>query len=556
MNPEIAHPPFAEAQPAQRNKLAAAAEAARRIEEGNRTKAAAMLGPSTLNLGGLLPRHARYRGSHPALVVGGRTLTFRELNVYVNRLANALLAAGLKKGDKFATILPNCLELMASYWAAAKTGLVIVPVSPLLLATGLQTLLRDSDTRLVIGDPAFAESWADIRGELPAIETAVLVGDAPGVGMIPFHRFAAEASGGEPPDVHLTGDDVFNIMYSSGTTGLPKGIVHTHFVRSMYCTLFAHAWRMTPESVVLHAGSIVFNGCMLDLMPWMFIGGTYILHESFKPERVIEDIERWKVTHAVMVPAQIIAILQSPAFEPGKLTSLEMIHNVGAPLHVEHKRILNEVLPGRFYELYGLTEGFVTILDKRDSVRKLGSVGCPSPFFEIRILRPDGSECGTGEVGEICGRGPILMHGYYKQPELTRTAMADGLLHTGDAGYLDEDGYLFLVDRIKDMIISGGVNVYPHDVEEVVIRHPAVRETAVFGAPDEKWGEVPIAAVVAKEGASIDREELIAWTNARVDAKFQRIHDIVIYQEFPRNAAGKTLKREMRTRFAATRLPG
>jgi long-chain acyl-CoA synthetase len=514
---------------------------------------AARLGPSTLHLGGLLTRHARYRGDHPALVVGGRTLSFRELNVYVNRLANALLSSGLKKGDKFATVLPNCLELMASYWAAAKTGLVIVPVSPLLQAHGLQTLLRDSDTKLVIGDPAFAESWARIRREVQQVEKAVLLGDSGGDGMLPFERFVADASASEPPDPRLTSDDVFNIMYSSGTTGLPKGIVHTHFVRSMYCTLFAHAWRMTPESVVLHAGSIVFNGCMLDLMPWMFIGGTYVLHESFKAERVIEDIARWKVTHVVMVPAQIIAILQSPAFEPRKLMSLEMIHNVGAPLHVEHKKILNDALPNRFYELYGLTEGFVTILDKHDSVRKLGSVGCPSPFFEIHVLRPDGTECATGEVGEICGRGPILTPGYYKQPDLTRKAMADGLLHTGDAGYLDEDGYLFLVDRIKDMIISGGVNVYPHDIEEVIVRHPAVRETAVFGAPDEKWGEVPIAAVVPKQGATIDRQELIAWTNARVDAKFQRIHDVVIYDEFPRNVAGKTLKREMRAAFTASR---
>jgi len=511
------------------------------------------LGQASLNIGGLLPRHARYRGNHPALVASGRTLTYRELNSYVNRLANALLAAGLKKGDKFATVLPNCLELMASYWAAAKTGLVIVPLSTLLQASGLQTLLRDSDTRLVLGDPGFTEIFGCIRQGLPQVEITVMVGDAPSYGVVPFERFVGESSAAEPPDPQLTCDDVFNIMYSSGTTGLPKGIVHTHFVRAMYCTLFSHAWRMTPESAVLHAGSIVFNGCMIDLMPWMFVGGTYILHESFKAERVIEDIERYKVTHVVMVPAQIIAILHSPAYDPQKLASLEMIHNVGAPLHVEHKRVLNDTLPGRFYELYGLTEGFVTILDKNDSVRKLGSVGCPPPFYTIKILRADGTECATGEVGEICGCGPILTPGYYKQPELTEKAIVDGLLHSGDAGYLDEEGYLFLVDRIKDMIISGGVNVYPHDIEEVIVKHEAVREVAVFGAPDERWGEVPIAAVVPRAGAAIDREELIAWTNARVAAKFQRIQDVVVYEEFPRNVAGKTLKREMRAAFAESR---
>lgn len=500
-----------------------------------------------MDIGTLLPRHARYRGDHLALAVHGEELSYRQLNAYVNRLANALLAAGLHKGDKFATVLGNGLPLMAAYWAAARSGLVIVPMSPLLQETGLHTLLADSDTRLVIGDAAFVPVFDRIRDRLPLIaaDRWIAIGTtAPGYRG--YDDFLAAVEDSDPGPAGLQDSDEFNVMYSSGTTGLPKGIVHTHYVRAMYCTLFAQAFRIMPESVVLHAGSIVFNGSMVDLMPWMFVGGTYILHESFNAERVIEDIARRKVTHIILVPSQIIAILDSPSYAPEKLASLEMLHNLGAPLHVRFKERINSELPGRFYELYGLTEGFMTILDKHDAIRKLGSVGCPPPFMEMRILREDGSECAAHEVGEICGRSPCLMPGYYKRPDLTAQAIVDGWLHTGDAGYVDEDGYLYLVDRIKDMIICGGVNVYPNDIEAVIIQHPGVREVAVFGVADDKWGEVPVAAVTVRHGELIDKAELIAWTNSRVAAKFQRITDVVVYEEFPRNVAGKTLKREMR----------
>ncbi len=506
-----------------------------------------------LHIGMLLPRHARYRADHMALVVGDRHLTYRELHAYVERLSGALLGAGLRKGDKFATVLPNCLELMAAYWAAARTGLVIVPASPLLQRTGLATLLSDSDTALVLADASFSETLDAIAVELPGLrrDRIVLVGGgAEGAhGFRAFTDWLAGASDEALPVVDLDASDPFNIMYSSGTTGQPKGIVHTHAIRAMYCTLFAQAWRMTPESVVLHAGSIVFNGAMLDLMPWMFTGCTYILHERFNAERVIEDIAARAVTHVVMVPSQIIAVLGSPAFDPRRLASLEMLQSVGAPLLLEHKQRLNELLPGRFYELYGLTEGFVTILDKHDAMRKVGSVGCPPPFFEIRILDPRGQPCAPGKVGEIVGRGPIVMPGYYKRPDLTARAIVDGWLHTGDAGYLDGDGYLFLVDRIKDMIISGGVNVYPRDIEEIVIQHPAVQEVAVFGIPDPSWGEVPVAAVVLRAGARVAPSELVAWTNERVAAKFQRLRDVRILPDLPRNVAGKTLKRDLRDAY-------
>lgn len=507
------------------------------------------MGDLKMNIGTLLPRHARYRPDHLALVVGEHRLSYKEFNACVNRLANALLASGVSKGEKIATILPNCLELMTAYWAAAKTGIVIVPGSTLLQKSGLVTLLQDSDTVAVLAHASFADTMESIRNELPSVRETILVGGEGRRGFHGYDSFVAKASGENPPDAGLCDSDLYNIMYSSGTTGAPKGIVHTHYVRAMYCSLFASFWRMTPESVVMHAGAIVFNGAMLDLMPWMFVGGTYILHEAFDPDAVIRDINREKVTHMIMVPSQIIAMLENPAFDAGHLESLEMIQNVGAPLLLEHKHRLNELLPGRFYELYGLTEGFVTVLDRTDAIRKAGSVGVPPPFYEIRILDDTGKDCPSGEVGEICGKGPIMMPGYYKRPDLTEEAIVDGWLHTGDAGYLDEDGFLFLVDRMKDMIISGGVNVYPKDIEEIIIQHPAVTEVAVFGSPHDKWGETPVAAVILHAGDALEPHALVEWTNSRVDAKFQRISDVVIRDSFPRNVAGKTLKRDIRTQY-------
>jgi acyl-CoA synthetase (AMP-forming)/AMP-acid ligase II len=501
-----------------------------------------------VSLGRLLTRHARYRPEHPALVFEEHRLTFRQLDARVNRLANALLAAGLAKGDKVATVLPNCLEQLDVYWAAAKTGIVVVPMSPLLQDAGLVSLLDNSDAALVVSTRAFAETLDRVRPKLAGIRAdRWILTDGAAPGFRTYAELLAGAGEGEPPDAAITGADPYNIIYSSGTTGEPKGIVHTHEVRAGYGTLFASAFRMTPESVCLHAGSIVFNGAFLDLMPWLYLGATYILHPAFEAGRVIAEIERARVTHIVMVPSQIIAVLGHPAFDPARLASLEMILSVGAPLHLELKQRLIAALPGRFYELYGLTEGFMTVLDRADAARKTASVGAPIGFYEMRILDDAGRDVPPGTVGEICGRGPLLMAGYYKRHDLTARAIVEGWLHSGDLGYVDDAGFLYLVDRKKDMIISGGVNVYPRDIEEVAARHPAVREAAVFGVPDPRWGETPVAAVVLR--APVAREALVDWINARVGARFQRVSDVFVCDDFPRNVAGKTLKRVLQERY-------
>jgi long-chain acyl-CoA synthetase len=499
-----------------------------------------------LELATLVSHHAKYRPHATAVVFEEERLTWAEFAACVARCANVLRALGVGKGDKVATVLGNRRELLDVYWAAPSIGAVLVPLSPLLTPAGLASLLRDSEPKCLVTERAMLPAVSKMQGEHAMLSPDhVLVVDGADDGYGDYAALAADASDTLVPET-VASDDLFNIMYTSGTTGQPKGIVHTHFIRAMYATLMSSAWRMTPESVVLHTGAIVFNGAFVTLVPAFYQGATYVLHRQFDPAQAIATIERERVTHVMLVPSQIIAILNAAEFRAQRLESLEMILSLGAPLLQEHKDRLNALLPGRFHELYGLTEGFVTILDKRDAERKSGSVGIPPMFAEMRIVDEDGREVPTGEVGEIAGRSPLQMTGYAGREDLTRSAIRDGWLLTGDLGRMDEEGFLYLVDRKKDMIDSGGVKVYPKDIEEIAGHHPAIREVAVFGVPHEKWGETPVAAVILVHPGAATAEELRDWINARVSARYQRVSQVVVHADFPRSAAGKTLKRELR----------
>ena len=504
-----------------------------------------------LQLTHLIEHHARFRPDHLAVVFEQERLTWRAFHARVARVANVLRALGVQPRDKVATVMTNCRELLEIYWAVPSIGATLVPRSPLLMPAGLAGLARDSDAKCLISQRAMLPTLAAIRGELAGqLEDRILLVDGAEPGYLDYTALTAGATETFEP-ARVEDDDLFNIMYTSGTTGLPKGIMHSHFTRSMYALWLGAAWRMTPESRALHTGALVFNGAFITMMASFYLGGTFCLARQFNAEEMIATIERERITHIMVVPSQIIALFNSPAFDPARLASLEMILSLGAPLLNEYKERLNRALPNRFYELYGLTEGFVTILDRDDAVRKAVSVGSPPQYAEMRIVGEDGRDCAPGEIGEIVGRSPILMSGYYKRPDLTAQAVRDGWLYSGDVGYADDEGFLYLVDRKKDMIDSGGVKVYPRDVEEIAAQHPAVREAAVFGVPHEKWGETPLAAVILREGATASAVELREWINARVAARYQRVSEVVILPDFPRSAAGKTLKRELRAPYWA-----
>jgi long-chain acyl-CoA synthetase len=501
-----------------------------------------------------LTHHAKYRPQHVAIIFGETKLTYKQLNEQVNKLIKAFQKAGIRKGDKIATLLSNSIELLEVYWACAGMGAVAVPLSPLLQDAGLKNLLVNADTKLLITEKPNCRNLDDIINDVDQLQDShvwIIDNEASNQRYASYQSLKEEQSIESPIVETVTGDDVYNIIYSSGTTGLPKGIVITHAVRAMYGCLFANAFRISPESIIMHSGSIIFNGSFLTLMPAMYLGCTYVLHHHFDPVTVLEDIKKNKVTHTILVPSQIISCLHYDAFSKTHLPSLEYILSVGAPLLLAHKTLLGDKLPDVFYELYGLTEGFMTILDKYDSLRKAGSVGRPPAFMQLKIVDDNGHELAVGSIGEIIGKGPLLMESYYKDEQQTATAIKDNWLYTGDIGYVDEDGFLFLTGRKKDLIISGGVNVYPSDIEEVCIKHKAVKDVAVFGVEHKEWGETPIAAIVLNTGDinTIAEADLKEWINKNITARFQKVADVIILHELPRNVAGKIIKTALRETY-------
>jgi acyl-CoA synthetase (AMP-forming)/AMP-acid ligase II len=498
----------------------------------------------------LIRAHAAEQPSHWALIEGDRRLDYAALDTLMDRIVARLQADGLGRGDAIAICAASSIEYAAVFLGALRAGLAVAPLAPSSLMESLAAMVSDSGARLLFVDAEVAAALAPVRATLGADMIALDGCDA----AVSFRDWLAQAQA-KPRPIEVGPTDPFNIIYSSGTTGTPKGIVQPHAMRWVHIQR-AVPYEYGPQSTTLLATPLYSNTTLVCFVPTLAYGGTAVLMSKFDVTGYLELAQRHRATHTMLVPVQYQRLMAAPEFGRYDLSAFCMKLCTSAPFAAALKADIVARWPGGLVEFYGMTEGGGTvILAAHQFPEKLHTVGRPAAGHDIRLIDDSGREVGPGEVGEVVGHSPGMMTGYHKRPDLTAQAEwfdADGrrFVRTGDIGRFDTDGFLTLLDRKKDMIISGGFNIYPSDLETVARGHAAVADVAVVGVPSQRWGETPVAFVVAKPGEDMSAAALLAWVNERV-GKTQRLAHIEICAALPRSAIGKVLKRELRDDFVA-----
>lgn len=498
----------------------------------------------------ILASHAAYHPRREAVVCGPVRRSWGDFGANIDRVARALQARGVGRGDKVAVLMGNSVEMLEIVFGVVRAGACVVPLSGLLTGPQLATLLDDSGAVMAFATAEFRAKVDPERARLAGVRSGgwvAVAGDAPG--WQAFEAFLGGAAEPAPLPVCSPADD-FNIIYSSGTTGVPKGIVQTHRARTHWAFSNAIEMGFTDRTRALTTTALYSNGTWLMMLPALFAGGTCVVMPAFEPAAFLETVARERITHTFMVPAQYIAVLSEPSLERADTSSLQVMLCAGSPLRRDTKREAIRRFGNKLHELYGFSEGYASMLKPHHDPSKFDTVGTPVLGFEVRILDDAGNALPRGEVGEIAAYGAGMMKAYHRRPEQTAALVwkderGRSFVRSGDVGKLDEDGFLVLLDRKKDMVISGGFNVFPADVEQVIGAHPSVLDVSVIGIPHEKWGETPLALVIPREGARATEAEIAAWANERL-AKHQRVARVEFRDEFPRNALGKVLKRLLR----------
>ena len=502
-----------------------------------------------ISLPDMIAEHARVRPANVALIEGERLLNYAELDAAMDRVATALQREGLAPRDSIAICAASSVDYACVFLGALRVGVAVAPIAPSSTADSIVSMVEDCGARLFFLDRAVAEAMGDkvksIKAKLVALDAG-----APGA---PYAQFIAP-EGTTPAPVAITPDMAFNIIYSSGTTGTPKGIVQSHGMR------FGHTGRAAPlgygpEAVTLLSTPLYSNTTLVSFFPTLGLGGTVVLMKKFDAGEYLKLAQKHRATHTMLVPVQYSRLMAREDFDQYDLSSFVMKFCTSAPFAAALKADVLKRWPGGLIEYFGMTEGGGTcMLVAHAYPDKLHTVGQPAPGHDIRVIDEDGKELPRGEIGEIVGRSELMMSGYHNRKEQTDAAIwisPEGLpfIRTGDVGRFDADGFMELMDRKKDMIISGGFNIYPSDLEAVLRQHPDVADVAVVGVASAEWGETPVAFVVSR-GA--DAETLRAFANERV-GKTQRLSAVELIDELPRSHIGKILKRELRDAYAARR---
>jgi len=495
----------------------------------------------------LIREHARARPAHAALVQGTTRLSYGALDALMDRVAASLQRDGLHAGDVIAICANASPRYAAVFLGALRAGVTVAPLAPSVTPESFAGMLGDAGARWLFIDAAAL----DALGAAPHDRCIALDATAPGT---PLDAWLLP-EGATPRPVDVPPEAPFNIIYSSGTTGAPKGIVQSHGMRWSHVARGA-GYGYSPEAVTVLATPLYSNTTLVVFFPTLAFGGTVVLMAKFDAAQYLALAQAHRMTHTMLVPVQYQRIMALPQFATFDLSSTIAKFCTSAPFGAALKADVVKRWPGALIEFYGMTEGGGTcILLAHAHPDKLHTVGQPAEGHDIRLIDEGGAELPRGATGEVVGHSAGMMAGYHGQPAKTAEAEwfdATGkrFIRTGDVGRFDDEGFLMLVDRRKDMIISGGFNLYPSDLEAVLRQHPAVADAAVAGVPSERWGETPAAWVVVREGATIDAEALRAWTNERL-GKTQRVAHLAIVDELPRSAIGKVLKRELRDRFVA-----
>ncbi len=502
-----------------------------------------------LVLGEVLARWARKIPDKEALVFKDKRYTYSQFNERVNRLASGLTGLGIEKGDKIAVLFMNCMEIAECYFALAKLGAVAVPLNFRLAGRELQYQIDQSDSKALIFGEMFQEVVNSIRPELPKVEHYICVSQEGVEGTIDYEEVVKKGSP-EEPLVPVDDDDPAFTMYTAGTTGRPKGAVLTHKNPVMLAVNanIEGGGQIEKQLLVFPLFHQAATGFVII---GVFRGATTVILDIPTPENIMTAIQEEKIQSVGLVPALWNWIVNHPNFKDYDLSSLEQGTTGAAPMPLELKRKIVELFPNmRLSEAFGMTEtpATGTMAKHEDFLAKQGTVGRVTINVEVRVVDDNDNDVAIGQVGEIVYRGPTVLKEYYEMPEATAEAFKGGWFHSGDLVRQDEDGFIYVVDRKKDMIISGGENIYPAEIEEVRYTHPKVLEAAVIGVPDPDWGESVKAIVVPKQGETLTDEEVIEHCKKNL-ASYKKPKSVDFVDALPRNPQGKVLKFVLREKY-------